>query len=233
MLDSLVLVIISVFVPIIVYTGFKIYKCVSFKKFLVGLSLALLAIELVRFFCNAAFYEGGETPSADLKFGLIAILCIISLFATFNNSSFSVKALRNIFVLSSLGPINLALFDSNVYVNSLDVNAVCKACYMIECGLTLAIALFYLLDNKVKIGAWNILWATIFILICAGINALTILYWKINTAFDLMWYMAWLTVILSILLIFVLNRIYHCIKEKKLTQKESEIDNSQIENSNH
>ena len=74
MLDSLVLVIISVFVPIIVYTGFKIYKCVSFKKFLVGFSLALLAIELVRFFCNAAFYEGGETPSADLKFGLITIL---------------------------------------------------------------------------------------------------------------------------------------------------------------
>ena len=220
MLDGLILVLVSVFTPIIVYTGFKIYKCENCKKFIVWLSLVLLAIELVRFFCNAALYENGETPSADMKFGFITILCIIGLFATFNNSKFSINVLRNIFVLSSLGPIILALFNPNVYVNILDVNAVCKACYMIECGLVLAIALFYTLDKKVKISAWNILWAGIFVLICAGINALTIWYWKINTAFDLMWYMSWLTVIFSVFIIFGVNQIYYHIKERKLQQEE-------------
>lgn len=90
---------------------------------------------------------------------------------------------------------------------------------MIESGVTLTIALFYVLDKNLKISAWNILWASLFVLVFVGIDALTIWYWKTNTAFDLMWYMSWLTVILTIPVIFGINQIYHSCKEKRNKQK--------------
>lgn len=229
MFDSLFLVLISIFVPIIVFTGFKIYKCINYKKFLIVLSLVLLALEIIRFFCNAAFYQDAETPSYDLKFGFITVLCILSLFATFNNSKIAGGGFRSVFVLTSLAPIVLGLFNPNVYVNALDVNGVCKAIYMIESGVTLTIALFYVLDKDMKIGAWNILWASLFVLIFVGIDALTIWYWKINTAFDLMWYLSWLIVILTIPVVFGINQIYHLCKEKRNKQKDLNVSENVTE----
>lgn len=179
MFDSLFLILISIFVPIIVFTGFKIFKCSNYQKFLNVLSIVLLALEILRFFYSTTFYTDAETPKEDLKFGIITILSIFSLFATFNNSKIK-DSLRSIFVLVSLSPIILGLFDPSIYINSLDVNGVCKAMFMVQCGLTLAIALFYVLDN-LKINPLNILWSVIFILIYVGINSLTIWYWKMNT----------------------------------------------------
>lgn len=220
MFDSLFLVLISVFVPVIVYSGFKIFKCKDYKKFLVALSLVFLAVELIRFFCNAALYEKGVTPSSDMKLGFITVLCIISLFATFNNSKFAGGGLlKNMFILTSLAPIVLGLFDSNVYVNQLDVNAVCKTCYMVECGLVLTIALFYVFRDDSKFSTINLLWASLFILVFVGVNALTIWYWKIGTAFDVMWFMSWLTVVLTIPIVFGVYKLYYLIKDKRLDKQ--------------
>ena len=220
MFDSLFLILISIFVPIIVFTGFKIFKCSNYQKFLNVLSIVLLALEVLRFFYSTTFYTDAETPKEDLKFGIITILSIFSLFATFNNSKIK-DSLRSIFVLVSLSPIILGLFDPSVYINSLDVNGVCKAMFMVQCGLTLAIALFYVLDN-LKINPLNILWSVIFILIYVGINALTIWYWKMNTEFNLLWYMSYLTVVISIAIMFAIYYIYKFLTNKK--------DKNKIEN---
>lgn len=220
MFDSLFLILISIFVPIIVFTGFKIFKCSNYQKFLNFLSIVLLALEILRFFYSTTFYTDAETPKEDLKFGIITILSIFSLFATFNNSKIK-DSLRSIFVLVSLSPIILGLFDPSVYINSLDVNGVCKAMFMVQCGLTLAIALFYVLDN-LKINPLNILWSVIFILIYVGINSLTIWYWKMNTEFNLLWYMSYITVVISIAIMFAIYYIYKFLTNKK--------DKNKIEN---
>ncbi len=220
MFDSLFLILISIFVPIIVFTGFKIFKCSNYQKFLNVLSIVLLALEILRFFYSTTFYTDAETPKEDLKFGIITILSIFSLFATFNNSKIK-DSLRSIFVLVSLSPIILGLFDPSIYINSLDVNGVCKAMFMVQCGLTLAIALFYVLDN-LKINPLNILWSVIFILIYVVINALTIWYWKMNTEFNLLWYMSYLTVVISIAVMFAIYYIYKFLTNKK--------DKNKIEN---
>ena len=217
MFDSLFLILISIFVPIIVFTGFKIFKCSNYQKFLNVLSIVLLALEILRFFYSTTFYTDAETPKEDLKFGIITILSIFSLFATFNNSKIK-DSLRSIFVLVSLSPIILGLFDPSVYINSLDVNGVCKAMFMVQCGLTLAIALFYVLDN-LKINPLNILWSVIFILIYVVINALTIWYWKMNTEFNLLWYMSYLTVVISIAVMFTIYYIYKFLTNKKNKNK--------------
>lgn len=217
MFDSLFLILISIFVPIIVFTGFKIFKCSNYQKFLNVLSIVLLALEILRFFYSTTFYTDAETPKEDLKFGIITILSIFSLFATFNNSKIK-DSLRSIFVLVSLSPIILGLFDPSIYINSLDVNGVCKAMFMVQCGLTLAIALFYVLDN-LKINPLNILWSVIFILIYVVINALTIWYWKMNTEFNLLWYMSYLTVVISIAIMFAIYYIYKFLTNKKNKNK--------------
>ena len=217
MFDSLFLILISIFVPIIVFTGFKIFKCTNYQKFLNVLSIVLLALEILRFFYSTTFYTDAETPKEDLKFGIITILSIFSLFATFNNSKIK-DSLRSIFVLVSLSPIILGLFDPSIYINSLDVNGVCKAMFMVQCGLTLAIALFYVLDN-LKINPLNILWSVIFILIYVGINSLTIWYWKMNTEFNLLWYMSYLTVVISIAVMFAIYCIYKFLTNKKNKNK--------------
>lgn len=219
MFDSLFLIIISIFVPIIVFTGFKIFKCTNYQKFLNVLSIVLLALEILRFFYSTTFYTDAETPKEDLKFGIITILSIFSLFATFNNSKIK-DNLRSIFVLVSLSPIILGLFDPSIYINSLDINGVCKAMFMVQCGLTLTIALFYVLDN-LKVNPLNIIWSVIFILIYVGINALTIWYWKMNTEFNLLWYMSYLTIIISIPLMFAINQLWHIFKAKKIIKKQS------------
>ena len=217
MFDSLFLILISIFVPIIVFTGFKIFKYSNYQKFLNILSIVLLALEILRFFYSTTFYTDAETPKEDLKFGIITILSIFSLFATFNNSKIK-DSLRSIFVLVSLSPIILGLFDPSIYINSLDVNGVCKAMFMVQCGLTLAIALFYVLDN-LKINPLNILWSVIFILIYVVINALTIWYWKMNTEFNLLWYMSYLTVVISIAVMFTIYYIYKFLTNKKNKNK--------------
>lgn len=225
--NSLFLVLVSLCMPIIVFVGFKIYNGKNANKLLIGLTLAFLVFEILRFFYSATFYEKASVPKSDLKFGFITIMCVVALFATFNKSKFFVQTVRQIFVLASLGAIVIGIFIPNAYINALDINGVCKACYMIECGLILTIATFYIYDKKLKISAWSILWTCLFVLVFMGINALTIYYWKINTSFDLMWYMSWVTVILTIPIIFGVNQLY-CFYTKKhekgLKENENTVD---------
>ena len=86
MFDLLFLILISVFVPVIVFAGLKVYRVTDFRKITIGVSIAILAMEIIRFLCNAALYPEAETPKADIKFGYITVLVILILFATFRQS---------------------------------------------------------------------------------------------------------------------------------------------------
>lgn len=207
MIDGLFLVLVSIFVPIIIFTGVRIYKGNTWKLKNI-LTLVFLGFELIRFFCSAAFYEKAATPSQDIKFHYITLMCIAGLFAAFNSSKLAGSGiLKNIFCLTALAPIIFGLFDSRIYINALDVNAVCKAAYMLECGFVLTLAGLYVSDKNVKIGVRDILWAAIFLLLFVGMDALCIWWWKKPIAYDLMWYFAWVTCILAISACFGLNRL--------------------------
>ena len=143
LLDILFLVLIAVFVPIIVFVGMKIYDYKNIRKVVIALTFVFLALELLRFFCNARFYDNATTPKGDVKFGIVTVLCIFSLFATFNNNKYLGNLMRNVFILTALAPIITAIFYPITYINALDVNGVCKAFYMLECGFTLTLALLY------------------------------------------------------------------------------------------
>ncbi|MGN1201239.1 MAG: hypothetical protein ACI4R8_03165 [Candidatus Caccovivens sp.] len=225
MFDKLFLVLISVFVPIIIFAGCKVYNCKSYKKLLTILTLVLLGGELIRFFCNATLYTKAVTPSEDIKFHFITILCIISLFATFNKGKLG-NFFKNVFCLTALAPIIYGLFNSQIFINALDSNAVCKVLYMIECGLVLAIALFYTLEFGLKINAWHILWSALVILAFAGIDALTIYYWEIAISFDLIWYLAHAIAVVAVPICFALNRLYFYIKAKKQRPNEKIAENT-------
>lgn len=208
MIDGLFLTLISIFVPVIVFTGVKIYNGNAGKLKMV-LTLVFLGFELLRFFCNAAFYEKAAAPSGDIKFHYITLLCIASLFVTFHSGKLAGNGvLRNIFCLTALAPILFGLFDSRIYINALDGNAVCKAGYMLECGLALTLAVLYLSEKKVKMRAWDILWAVVFLLMFVGMDALCIWWWEKPIAYDLMWHFAWAACMLAVPVCFGLNRLF-------------------------
>ena len=85
--DILFMLIIAPAVPVIVCIGVKLsVRKPSYKNLAIAFTIALLAAEVVRFFCNASLYDGAITPKADLKFNFMTVLTILCLFATFNQS---------------------------------------------------------------------------------------------------------------------------------------------------
>lgn len=216
MIDSIFLVLISIFVPIIFFTGVKIYALENTGKLKRIVTLVFLGLELTRFFCNAAFYPKAATPSQDIKFHYITLMCIASLFVTYNSGKLAGNGLlRNIFCLTALAPILFGLFDSRIYTNALDVNAVCKACYMVECGLVLTLSILYRAEGQVKISAPNILWAAMFLLLFAGMDALCVWWWKKPMAIDAVWYSALAACILTVPICFGGIRFFLAKQEAK------------------
>ena len=222
MLDILFLVLIAVFVPIIVFVGMKIYDYKNIRKVVIALTFVFLALELLRFFCNARFYDNATTPKGDVKFVIVTVLCIFSLFATFNNNKYLGNLMRNVFILTALAPIITAIFYPITYINALDVNGVCKAFYMLECGFTLTLALLYVKERDIKVHPWYLLWSSLFVVLYAGVNALTIYYWTIDIALNWLWYVSWVVVLATVLIVYGVNRLYYYLKEKHTQQKNNE-----------
>lgn len=116
MFDLLFLILISVFVPVIVFAGLKVYRVTDFRKITIGVSIAILAMEIIRFLCNAALYPEAETPKADIKFGYITVLVILILFATFRGGR-SGKVFRDVAALTAFVPIVFAIMRPSGYIN--------------------------------------------------------------------------------------------------------------------
>ena len=205
MFDLLFFILISVFVPVIVFAGLKVYRVTDFRKITIGVSIAILAMEIIRFLCNAALYPEAETPKADIKFGYITVLVILILFATFRGGR-SGKVFRDVAALTAFVPIVFAIMRPSGYINELDVNAVGKALYMLECGFALTAGLLYVTGEKRPFGIAGICLACAAIAIYAGIDAFIIWYWETGVAFDLSWYLTWIVSLLTAPLVFAVER---------------------------
>ena len=63
MFDILSLILISIFFPLIVLVGKMLYKKENLsRKLILGLTITFLAMELLRFFVVASYYEGAVIP---------------------------------------------------------------------------------------------------------------------------------------------------------------------------
>ena len=201
--DILFMLIIAIAVPVIVCIGVKLsVRKPSYKNLAIAFTVALLAAEVVRFFCNASLYDGAITPKADLKFNFMTVLTILCLFATFNQK-FS-QGLRSAFVLLLLVPVVFAIMRPECYINALDeVNGVGKALYYLQIGFSCTVGLVYMAEQNWKLRAVNLLWAGLAVLLYAGIDALTIWYWEWNVPFDAMWYLTYVIALLSAAIVWV------------------------------
>ena len=209
--DIFFLLLITAAVPVVVFAGVKISgRKDLYGKLIVAFSIALLAAELVRFFTNAALYEGAITPKADLKFNFMTILTILGLFAAFNKK-YS-EGFRSVFVLLLLVPLVFAVIRPSCYVNELDaVNGVGKALYYLQAGFSFTLGILFLRGQDWSIRPLNIAWACLAVLLYAGVDALTIWYWDWNIAFDWVWYLTYAISLVSVAaayaIVFLIRRL--------------------------
>ena len=214
MFDALFLVILSITIPIITLVGYKICGEGNSQRFTIIISIILLILEILRFFCNATFYTDAETPSENVKFNFMTVLCVVALFATFNKGKFGMF-MKGVAILSVFAPMILGIFTPLTYINELDINGVCKAFYMLESGFFMSLGIMYLVQKNFKISAWYILYASLFAVAYMGVQAFIIWYWNINIPFDLIFFMSYACVVISIALVYGAIAIVNLIKHKR------------------
>ena len=215
--DILALLLVCIFFPVIVYSGIKIYKPKSYKGLIIGLSIAFLCMELLRFFYNASLYDGGVTPADDIKYSFITILVIVCMFATFSSGKVR-KLSRGLFCLTSLIPVVLAITNSSIYTNVLDTYAVTKALYFLEAGIVLTIALLYVIQDKTEFSPWQILWSIILFVIFVGLDLLVIFFWRTEAIIDTTWYIGMAVSVVTIPLVYGVNVLVNKLIKKKSEQ---------------
>lgn len=213
MLDILSLILISIFFPVIVLVGRKLFNRENLtRKLVVGLTILFLAMELLRFFVVASYYGGAIIPSQDVPYSFITLSCIICLFAVFNKNKVG-NIFKGAFCLTSLIPIIWALFDNSVYTNALDTNAVAKALYFLECETVLSIAILIMFDFKLS--PFANLWASIALIIFAVLDCLVITFWETKEAITLMWGIALIVCLISIGAVYGIYLLALHFKNKK------------------
>ncbi len=221
MIDVLCLFLIVIFVPIIVLVGIKIYNPNSYKKLLVAFAITMLGIELLRFFVNASFYESAIVPSNDLKLSFVTFLCVIVFFGIFNKSKFG-ETCKNIFILTSLNPIIVALFNSKVYLSPFDNYGLIKALYFLECGFVVLLAILFVLDKKEEIKPLQMLYSIIFVLGYAVVNFMANYFWKTDIKFNWLWFLQMSVLIISTTFVYL---IYYLLRKWLLKDKTNKVKN--------
>ena len=211
MFDKIAMILISVFVPILILSGIKVYNTKNYRKLIIGLTIAFLGVELFRFFYNASLYPMAVTPSNSLTFCYLSFMCATSLFATFNTSKIGEIAKR-VLKFTILLPIIMAFIDPKLYTFEFDTYAVIKALYFIEIGLNITLAILYQLEDN-RFCKEEILYPIIFFILYIGINALSIVYFKTGVNFDGIYTIKMILCLISIFIVWSINFL---IYKKKL-----------------
>ena len=202
MFDILALVLITIFVPLIVLVGVKLYNYKNLDKLIKVFAILLFAFDLFRFFYNARFFGSAKTPAAELKFSYLSVYSIAMLFAAYNKGKFG-DFIRKAVMFTCLMPMIIGLFNSNVYTSSFDSYAVLKAVYFVESGLSVLLAILICKNNQAKIGALNILYCSLFAMGYAFINFLSIKFWATNYSINLMWFVQMLVCVASVAVVYL------------------------------
>ena len=199
MINSLILVIVSIFVPFFIILGTKIYKVNNINKVYKWLAISILVLELIKFFTNASFYDKAITPPQDLKFSYISFLVVFILFSVFNKGKVG-KFFKSITIYTSLIPLIFGLCTNRVYMNPLDTYYIIPATYYLE-------------EVNYKNELFNALYSLGIWAIYIGIMIGTKYYWKLDAiTYDLGFYLSIFLSILSIpiayLAIYLINKFY-------------------------
>lgn len=214
MFNILALIIISAFIPTIIIGGAKFYNYTNYQKLIKVFTITIFAVDLFRFFFNASLYNNGTTYAPDLKFSYLAVYVIMMMFATFNNGKLG-EFFKKAIVFTSLMPLVLGLFNPTIYTAALDTHSIIKACYFVECGLAVTLAILMYTKSNITINKLDIVWG---ILIACGyvlINFLSITFWNTTTQINLIWYLQMLTCLLSVGVVYLVHFLIKRFSKQK------------------
>lgn len=222
MLNILLLVLSAVLIPFIVIAAERTYKPKdNGRKILIGLSIGLISVALLRFFYNASLYENAYTPAKELTFSYTSLLILFALFAVFNKGKVGAIA-KKIFVGTALISVIFPLFASRVYLNPDDAHFVTTALYFVEVGLITSIATLFVYKEKAIFKPIDLVFPSaafaLYIAIAIGLNFV----WKLEIPFDLNFYLGYGLSLASIFLVFGITKLVEFVANKKgVTNEES------------
>lgn len=215
-MNSLALIIITVLVPLLALLAIKIYGCKNLDRLIKVFAILLFAFDLFRFFYNASLFENATTPAIELKFSYLAVYSIIMFFAVYNKGKFG-DFMRRAVILTCLLPMILALFNSNIYTNSLDTYAVIKGVYFLESGLSVLLAILICMHNNIQMRRSDLLCGEIIAFAYVLVNMCSILFWNTKQSINWLWSVQMLVCLMSVVIVYFVIRFYN--KRKRNSEK--------------
>lgn len=224
MLDNILLVLTSIFIPFIILISLRLYNYKNDQKLSKILIIITLSLELFRFFYNASFYDKAKTPSGYLTFSFITFLIVFGLFAIFNHTKLKVF-FKKVFALTCLIPTTFALFASRVYESEivdgkpLDTYTVLPCLYFIECGLLITIGIIFIkqmISDNVKSISFSMLYGILVYVLYTLVSIATKFAWEIQYDFDINFYLSIGCSLLSIIVVYLFLTICSTKTHKKV-----------------
>lgn len=213
MINNILLVVFTLCIPVILFVSLFLYKKDNLEKVNKVIIIVALALELIRFFYNASFYEKAKTPSGELTFSFITFFIVFGLFASFNKGKLGIF-FKRITSYTFLIPMFFAIFAPRVYLalakddagNSLDIYAVENAIYFVESGLVACFGLINLYLNRtenIKYHMFSLLFSVSIYVAYTLISIGTKYLWEIEYDYDLNFYLSIFVSLASIFIPFV------------------------------
>lgn len=210
MMDYVSIIVISLFVPILVLGGAKLYGYKNNEKLLKAFAITLLAVDLLRFFYNAKLFANATTPANELRFSYLTIYSVMVMFSAFASGKLG-AFFKTAVAYTSLIPFIIAIFNPAIYTNSLDNFSVVKACYFVECGLALLVGILSFKLSSESF-AFSALASLVSYAVYVAFNALSIIFWNTNYSFNATWF---ITVGVSACITLVFAGIGALIKSRR------------------
>ncbi|MCL2363833.1 MAG: hypothetical protein FWC71_04120 [Defluviitaleaceae bacterium] len=199
------LYVIAFITPVIVLAGLKHFKHdnIFALKFL---SVALVALEIFKFFYNASLFPAhnpseearifpmGDTPAVYIPLTIITLISVIAMFGAFGaRKSKSGLHMRYIVALTAFTPLIFTILNASAWYRSTDTLGylfgydgvqigMVGAIYFVQCGLILAYARCVLIERQ-RIPFVELCSSVVFITIVLGTTALTNHLWASDFIF--------------------------------------------------
>jgi len=207
--DIVAIVLITAFVPVILFNGLKVFNCKDYGKVAKVAALVLFACEVLRFFIVASKFELGRIPQDDLKIGFVTFVSIFALFAAFMNGKLG-AFFKKVFVLLAFTAFAIGICETRVYTLEADQYALIKGLYFLESGLTFALSLLLLKNEKLLLALPEIVAGLGVWLAYVGLSFFFIFYWNLSIPFDAMFFIEKGVVLFAMIMAFCMaQKINH------------------------
>ena len=212
LIDLIALIVITAFVPLMVFIGAKLHSYKNYDKLLKAFAITLLAVDLFRFFYNAKFYANATTPANELRFSYLTIYSVIVMFSAFSSGNIK-KFFSQATLYTALIPIVIGVFNPKVFVNALDTHAVLKALYFIESGIAVLVAILCLINNKEISSVKSLVAPIISFAVYFVFYSLAIHFWNFGYEFNLTFLLTLVISLVSIAVVYGITLLIKCIKK--------------------